>query len=333
MQPLLFRSGVRSTSRWALLLLLTACGTASVYLTVTRPAEINLSDYRKIAIADFESMKGNTSRRADDLADKITEGLFASQAYEVLDRQNLAAILQEHSLGESGLIDENTAPQIGKIIGSAAILFGRIQSASYSDEVTIQKPYTDKDGKIHNYQVRRAIYQLSATLKVIDVETARILAVKTLSATSRASKRADNKLPAKIDPNTLYMRCVNDISREFLRMIAPYQVQVRAAFLTDKLLPEVDQAVGLFRAGEWEDGIAILERVTRKKGLESDVQAKTFYNLGLALISTGRYDEAIEQLKTALSLDPTSKRIQSMILRAKEEKASAEKLEEQMSEG
>ena len=333
MQPLLFRSGVRSTLRWALLLLLTACGTASVYLTVTRPAEINLSDYRKIVIGDILDPEGKAGHHAADLADKITEGLFASQAYEVLDRQNMVAILQEHSLGETGLIDENTAPQIGRIIGSAAMVFGRIQNDSYSDEVTTQKPYTDKDGKTHEWQVRRGVYRLSATLKIIDVETARILAVKTVSARSSATRRADKQVPAKIDPEPLYVKCANDITRQFLRMIAPYQVQIRAAFLTDKLLPEVDQAVGLFRAGEWEDGIAILERVTRKKGLESDVQAKTFYNLGLALISTGQYDEAIEQLKTALSLDPTSRRIQSMIVRAKEEKANAEKLEEQMSEG
>ncbi len=81
------------------------------------------------------------------------------------------------------------------------------------------------------------------------------------------------------------------------------------------------------------DGIAILDRSTRKQGLGSDVQSKAYYNLGLALIYTGKYDEAIEQLKTALSLDPTSKRIQSTVLRAKEEKANAEKLEEQRSEG
>ncbi|MCH8328264.1 MAG: tetratricopeptide repeat protein [Candidatus Marinimicrobia bacterium] len=333
MQSFLSISGARRTLGWALLLLIMACGTTSIYLTVTRPAEINLSAYRKIVIGDIVDLDSKGGHHAADLADKITEGLFASQAYEVLDRQNMVAILQEHSLGESGLIDENTAPQIGQIIGSAAMVFGRIQVDSYTEEVTHQKPYTDKDGKTHEWQVRKGVYRLSATLKVIDVETARILAVKTVSARRTATRRADKKVPAKIDPEPLYVKCADDITRQFIRMIAPYQVQVRAAFLTDKLLPEVDQAVGLFRIGEWEDGIAILDRSIRKKGLGSDVQSKAFYNLGLALIYTGQYDEAIEQLKTALSLNPTSKRIQSTVLRAKEEKANAEKLEEQKSEG
>ena len=81
-----------------------------------------------------------------------------------------------------------------------------------------------------------------------------------------------------------------------------------------------------------EDGIAILRRATLKTGLASDVQAKSYYNLGLALIYTGQYDTAVEELKTALSLDPTSRRIQNMIVRAKDEKANAAKLQAQMEE-
>lgn len=330
MLPNLYPFMHRRSLKWGLLLLLTACGTSSVYLTVTRPAEINLKGYRKIVIGDITGEKRQGAKHAADIADKITEGLFASQAYEVLDRQNLAAILQEHSLGETGLIDESTAPEIGKIIGSAAMVFGRIMNDSYSEEVTVDKPYKDKDGKTHEWHVRKGVYRLSATLKVIDVETAKILAVKTVSARRTARSRADKKDPASIDSGPLYAMCVDDITRQFLRMIAPFEERVRAAFLTDDLLPEVDRAVGLFRVGEWEDGIAILRQATRKTGINSEVQSKTFYNLGLALIYTGQYDAAVEELKTALSFDPTSRRIQNTILRAKDEKASAEKLEEQM---
>ena len=115
-----------------------------------------------------------------------------------------------------------------------------------------------------------------------------------------------------------------------MRMVAPFDVNVRAAFLNDKLLPEVDQAIAYFRIGEWEDGIALLELTTRKTGLPGDVQAKTYYNLGLAETYAGQFETAIEHLKIALSLDPTSKRFQNAILKAKMEQESAERLEEQL---
>ncbi len=315
------------------LLLLMACGTASVYLTVTRPAEINLKGFSKIAIGDFVDEEGQAGAHAVDIADGITAALFTSGAYEILDRDNLAALLSEHALGEAGLIDESTAAQIGQFIGSAALVFGRIQTDNYKEELTKEKPYTDKDGKSHQIHVRRGTYRLAVNMKVIDVQTARILAVKNISATKRATKRADKKDPASIDIDPLLASCIADITRQFIRMIAPYEEQVRAAFLTDKQLPETDRAVGLFRVGEWADGIAILAQATKRTGLPSDIQAKTFYNLGLAKIYVGEFDDAVEQLKTALSLDPTSRRIQQTILKAKDEKAKAEKLKEQMKGG
>lgn len=312
------------------LLLLMACGTSSVYLTVTRPAEINLKGFSKIAIGDILNEEGQAGAHASDIADGITAALFASGAYEVLDRNHLGALLSEHALGEAGLIDESTAAQIGQFIGSAALIFGRIQTDNYKEELTKEKAYTDKEGKSHQTHVRRGVYRLSVNMKVIDVQTARILAIKNIPAVRRATKRADKKDPAKIDTESLLAGCIADITRQFIRMIAPFEEQVRAAFLTDKLLPETDRAVGLFRVGEWDDGIAILEQATKKSGLPSEIQAKTYYNLGLAKIYVGEFDAAVEQLKTALSLDPTSRRIQQTILRAKEEKANAEKLREQM---
>ena len=56
----------------------------------------------------------------------------------------------------------------------------------------------------------------------------------------------------------------------------------------------------------------------------------TYYNWGLAEIYTQEFDSALEHLKTALSLNPKSRRIQITIVRAKTEKENAEKLKEQI---
>ncbi len=313
-----------------LAIMMAGCGTSSIYINVKRPAEINLKEYRQIAIGDIVDQYGRKSDHAKDMANEITSVLFTSEQFEILDRQNLARIMDEHSLSETGIIDESTAAEIGKIIGAAALVFGRIQTDQYQEDLKEGTPYKDKKGRSHQINTRTGSYRVAANLQVIDIQTARILAVKSLSANQSAISIADGKDPASIDRNALYAKCLKDISEKFIRMVAPYDVRVRAAFLTDKLLPEVDQAIGYFRIGEWEEGMTFLRGSIGKTGLPLEVQAKTFYNLGLAETYAGQFDEAIEHLKTALSLNPRSKRIQKTILRAKMEKESAEKLKEQL---
>lgn len=311
-------------------LFVVSCANSSIYITVKRPGEINLKEYRKIAIGDIVDQYGRKGSSAEDLADEIASVLFASRQFEVLDRQHLARIMTEHALSETGIIDQNSAPEIGKVIGTAALVFGRIQTDQYEEDLERGKPYKDKQGHSHQIHTRRGTYQVAANLQVIDIQTAQILAAKSLMGEHTARKSADNQEPENIDRNTLYRRCLKDISQQFMRMVAPYDVQVRAAFLTDKLLPEVDQAISYFRIGEWEDGVALLEGAARKTGLPAEVQAKAFYDLGLAETYAGQFDQAIEHLKTALSLNPRSRRIQNAILRAKMEKESAERLKEQL---
>ncbi len=313
-----------------LAIVMAGCGTSSIYINVKRPAEINLKEYRKIAIGDIVDQGGRKGGHAKDMADEVTSVLFTSGQFEILDREHLARVMDEHSLSETGIIDESTAAEIGKIIGTAALIFGRIQTDQYQEDLKRGEPYQDKKGGTHQINTRTGTYRLTVNLQVIDIQTARILAAKSLSAERAARMSADNRDPANIDRNTLYARCLKDISQQFIRIVAPYDVQVRAAFLTDKLLPEVDQAIGYFRIGEWEEGMTILRGTISKTGLPLEVQAKTFYNLGLAETYAGQFDEAVEHLKTALSLDPTSRRIQNAILRAKMEKESAEKLKEQI---
>ena len=218
------------------------CGTKSIYITVKRPAEINLKGYDKIALGDIVNARGRPDQHASDIADEITAGLFASGHFEVLDRQHLKTIMKEHKLGLSGLVDESTAAALGEIIGAAVLVFGRIQEDDYSEETYKDDPYKDKKGKTHVGHWRKGVYTLSVNLRAVDIQTAKLLAVKTLSATYQTHKNADNKPAPKIDSSALYASCVGDIKAQFMKMVAPYDVQVKASFQTDAKLPEATQA-------------------------------------------------------------------------------------------
>ncbi|MDO9577760.1 MAG: CsgG/HfaB family protein [Candidatus Cloacimonadales bacterium] len=316
---------------WVLIaLLIISCGTTSMLMTVTRPAEVNLKNYKKIALGDIVDAGGSVSRHAQDIADDITTALFDSETFEVLDRQNLQSIMSEHKLSTTGIIDENTASELGKVIGAAVLVFGRIQADKYDEETSKADAWKDKKtGVWHQTHYRKGTYNMSVNLKVIDITTSKILAVKSLSAGYVSSTSADNQWPEEIDKDALYTKCLKNITGQFMRMVAPYDVQVKASFQTDKLLPEVAQAITQLKIGEWEEGLTLFEDATKKTGLEPKVKAKAFYDLGLAQLYGGDFDNAIINFKQAMKLMPSAKIYQNAITNAKSEKEKAEKLQEQ----
>ena len=310
--------------------IMAGCGTAPITITVTRPAEINLKGYDRIAIGSIVDTSGSVTQHSDDIAQKITEVLFRSDRFEVLDRQHLNDIVAEHKLGMSGLIDEDSAIELGKFVGSAVLVFGRIQTDKYDEETSEQFVWIDSNGNRHGSFYREGEYTLSVNFRLVDVQTAKILAVKTLECNHTAETRGTVHAAPPIDSDALYKDCLNDIGSQFLITVAPYRVQVKAEFETDKELPEVDRALVQFEVGEWDEGVNILKSATERKDLEAEVKAKAFYNLGLAQMYSGQCEDAIKYFKQALSLNPDSSRYQSAILKAKEEKAMADKLKEQM---
>lgn len=312
-----------------LIALLIGCAVKSMMMTVTRPAEVNLKSYNKIAIGDIVDADGKVSRHAKDIADDLTSSLFESGHFEVLDRENMKKIMSEHKLSVTGIIDESTASELGKIIGAAALVFGRIQSDKYDEETSKGKPWTDKEGNSHQTFYRKGVYNMSVNLKIVDMTTSKVLAVRSLASSYNSSKSADGGWPTDIDVDVLYTSCINNIKGQFMRMVAPYDVQIKASFQTDKLLPEVNQALTQFKIGEWDEGITLLENATKKSGLEPKVQAKAYYDLGLAQMYGGQFDESIANFKQAMKLMPSNKTYQKAIAEAKSEKEKAEKLKEQ----
>ncbi|MCK5033960.1 MAG: hypothetical protein KAS18_10010, partial [Calditrichia bacterium] len=306
------------------------CGTTSMYMKVKRPSEINLKGYQKIAVGDIVNPRNRVDKHSRDMSDEFTSTLFKSGYFEVLDRQHLAKVLEEQGLAQTGLIDESSAVEIGNIIGAGVLVFGRIQNDRYEEKTSKGKARKDKKGKTHQTNYRDGEFNLSVNVKLIDIQTAKILGVKTMTSRKTQRKTADNKPAPEVDPEMLYRQCLNDISAQFMKVVSPYEASVKAEFETDDKLPEVDQAITMFKIGEWDDGLKLLQKATEKTGLEKEVRAKTFYNLGLAQTYSDDFENALVNLKKALMLETDSSRYQRAIQNVKAEQEKAERLKEQL---
>ncbi len=80
----------------------------------------------KIAIIEFPDLQGNITQFGRFLAEELITRLYLTGKFEVIERQLLNQVMQEHRLMLEGIIDENSAKELGRILGVDAICSGSV---------------------------------------------------------------------------------------------------------------------------------------------------------------------------------------------------------------
>lgn len=297
--------------------LLIGCAAKTFNARITRPAEVNLKGYSKIAIGEITG-KGGT-----EVSEDLTQALFESGRFEVLDRQHLARIMQEHKLGVSDVVDASTAAQLGKFIGTAALVFGRVSVYKYDEELS-HDDWMSKEGKSHRDYTRKGTASVTANLQVVDVETGRILAIKKLDSEYYSTKNTRDKLPESIDPDPLFASARRSIARKFMKMIAPYQEMVKVTLLKSKEVPSLEKGIAFAKRGDWEEALKVFEEASKSNPDDS----KVWFDLGVAYEFVGEFRQAELALKKACDIEPKGKYMDELD-RCKKRAAEQQKLKEQ----
>lgn len=86
----------------------------TVEVQLTHPPELGL----RITRLAFGQ---TTTREEDELVSALIADLSGSGEMEILDRANVDRILREQKFSNSGLVDEKTAVELGRLIGSPEI--------------------------------------------------------------------------------------------------------------------------------------------------------------------------------------------------------------------
>jgi TolB-like protein len=79
-----------------------------------------------IAVLDFTNSSGQSDYDwlKVGLADMLATDLAASGKLRLVERRDLDKVLGEQELGQSGAVDESTAPRVGKLAGASRIAYG-----------------------------------------------------------------------------------------------------------------------------------------------------------------------------------------------------------------
>ncbi len=115
--------------------------------------DINAGNRHTITVADFTDLQGNVTELGRFISEELsTQLVIDAKSFGVVERIQLAAILREHQISVSGLVDPATIRKLGQFAGVDAIVDGTL--VPFSDSVRL-------------------------TAKVLDVSTAKVIAVST----------------------------------------------------------------------------------------------------------------------------------------------------------
>jgi curli biogenesis system outer membrane secretion channel CsgG len=82
---------------------------------------------RRVAVVDFENKSKYGARIGASASDILLTELGKSGKFILVERQKLGKIIDEQKLGQAGIVDPNTAAQVGRVLGLNAIITGSLE--------------------------------------------------------------------------------------------------------------------------------------------------------------------------------------------------------------
>jgi len=106
----------------------------------------------------------------------LSGALFRTGCFDLVERKNIERLIQEQKLQQSGMVDMATAVKIGKLLGAQAVVTGAVTEIGVSAVSFIANITT---------------VRVSIDVRVIDVETGKILAAEIGDGRSSATVAGD----------------------------------------------------------------------------------------------------------------------------------------------
>jgi hypothetical protein len=280
--------------------------TPSVKVIRLRPAEINLSEYKKIAVGRVRGEGG------EEIASLLETTLAGSRRFEVVDRRMLEGIMREQDLSMPDSFDAKSSARLGRKMGSSALVQGRVTRHEYYEDLSKEKTTCTTNGITHScmsYTLTGNWY-LNAQLSVVDVITGRILVTKTYNRSFQNTSSSTGSRPQTTwDPGEEFTSLSEDIVGEFMKQIAPWGEEVRVYLYAAESLPTLETGIGYAKQGSWPQAIEQFTKACNTAdnfpAIQTKDRAYAHYDLGIALGYSGTdYDQAIAEIRKAVELYP-----------------------------
>ena len=152
----------------------------------------------KLIIANFAN-KSAWKELGSGLSDDIVVLFAQTKRFDIIERDQLVAVLKEQELQMSGIVNEADAVRIGQLIGANYIIFGSITTADGSHkEQTVTKKFKDKSsGQVvyKDYIVTTWEGRVTISSRLVEIKTGQIIVGKSVTSRSieKQERAADDK--------------------------------------------------------------------------------------------------------------------------------------------
>ncbi|MCF6342929.1 MAG: CsgG/HfaB family protein, partial [Bacteroidales bacterium] len=182
--------------------------------TNNRSKDVVITDYIVANLLDQKRGIKNKGRSLYGLV-KAKEGKtyvkgVKTDFYEVIERDQLEKIMKEQKLSLSGALDENSAAEVGRILGLDVIVLGNV-SYTNTDEMS--------NSELTGSCLKRTV-TAKGTLKLISVETAQVVGTIASSAGFKDSGCGD-KMSSVMSVNQLADLALNQLAKNFVEYFSP----------------------------------------------------------------------------------------------------------------
>jgi curli biogenesis system outer membrane secretion channel CsgG len=154
-------------------------------LTLTAVTGTALADERPVmAVTEFTNQSGAGWWRGGvgwELADMLTNELAATNAFRMVERDQLRAVLDEQNLAASGRVAAGTGAQIGQLTGAQYLVTGIVSAYEHNTKSTgggLSFKGISVGGKSESAY-------LAVDLRVIDTTTGEVAFTRTIEGTSK----------------------------------------------------------------------------------------------------------------------------------------------------
>ena len=294
------------------------CST-SIPVVVTKPAEINMSANRVIAVLDFRyPIKDKTLSGKDLLQWAISKltGLDLPEEFSV--EQKVAEYTTSHVVltllntgyfqlvspqevaqaMRGGISSATTAVDIGKAVNAQAIVNGELYLLEARDREWLQeRTITNSEGveETVNVAMITRTARVGMSYQVVNTATGNVVASRAFESQTSSERELENRrnLP---DVEDMYTGLIDSFLPKMAKQLAPYQVREHRTLMRDKSEdPRMEQADELVKGKVYDSALEIFLGVW-----EQNFNVAAGFNAAILYEVTGQLDMAIEQMKSVV---------------------------------
>lgn len=277
------------------------------YYALLTPPELPLPQVKKIALLDIQGTDGRevtdmlttqlmakqrgalytkwTLLGTETHTGRITQPSGSSSIFELAERGQLERVLAEQRLSNSGVVDDAQAAKLGKVLGIDAMLMG---SCTYST------------GLVTEGDRRKRWVSAKVTMKVVDVNTGKVLGIKTAEE-SRESTGAIGE--ALVGEHDLAISAYDGATVALANYINPYYQVYNLPLEKIKVKEFADKAKKARDLVEDRFDLSAGYTIYKSISVADPYCAEALFNLGQINTIAGNFADALEQFKAAAEID------------------------------